>query len=167
MCVICELWSLVQYRGTAVCCRLVWRLAYPSMSVNNTSQAGSCCGQLACASTITRNAPPTRCLQYDSYLCRGTNDCALNFIQPFLYHPETPLLILYNHFYIIQRFRYSTEIVVLKELASWLAWMGKLSFYAFLGPAGLGLDAHWLDVSISLVPDGIFPIQLGVKLLNF
>jgi hypothetical protein len=32
-------------------------------------------------------------------------------------------------------------IVVLKELASWLGWMEKLSFY-------LGLDAHWLDVFI-------------------
>jgi hypothetical protein len=57
-------------------------------------------------------------------------------------------------------------LVVLKELASWLGWMGKLSFYAFLGPAGLGLDAHWLDVLISLALDGFFPIQLGIKSLT-
>jgi hypothetical protein len=44
--------------------------------------------------------------------------------------------------------------------AGWDGWE-KLSFYAFL----VGLDAHWLDVFISLAPDGFFPIQLGVKLL--
>jgi hypothetical protein len=44
---------------------------------------------------------------------------------------------------------------------------GKDSFQAILSPAGLGLDADWLYVSISIAPDGIFSSHPEVKSLTF
>jgi hypothetical protein len=47
-----------------------------------------------------------------------------------------------------------------------MGWDGKDSFHTILGPAGLGLDADWPYVSISLAPDGNFSSHPEVKSLT-